>query len=536
MLGPVTAVLVALVTGGQVGPPGESPPVCTASTAAAGELRLDQTKIRAAGSSTARSLEERFAETLNIKDFGAVGDGQSDDGAAIQEALDRASQGGTVFVPPGVYNIGSTTLHMDGSPRLLGSGMTRSVIKYTGDLVALKVNSGRGTTTHGWTIADLGIDGAQRGGVGIALGQTATSPLSAGGRVERIMVTGFKRAQLQLEASQIVSVVASQFSAYNRTGDGIEVIGTGNTNTLTSFTSCKFIESRRGAKVEQYVDLSFHNCQFEQNDEEGLLVRKLAGTAVTRHLTIANNYFENNNRAHAREAGKAQLKVTSLAAGGHSSVNIIGNFFQNGINAEHFGMSLGKGHFLVEDNDFNGHSSGQLHAEDSAACSVVGRGSKSAATMWSTSTGRAAHILWMTTEPAVWSTWDEGVWRPLLDLEPPVGRRLEVGSGRSGAPDWQGGFTAAADATTVIYRDPGETVHLVGTVRGTVGEGEWRTIFTLPKGYRPGARVTGSASSAERLCLLEIGQGGDVRIRCGRHSPGERTGEFPVNIQFPRGP
>lgn len=44
---------------------------------------------------------------LNIRDFGATGDGASDDTAAFQSALDRAgsSGGGQVFVPPGRYAI-----------------------------------------------------------------------------------------------------------------------------------------------------------------------------------------------------------------------------------------------------------------------------------------------------------------------------------------------------------------------------------------------------------------------------------------------
>ena len=45
---------------------------------------------------------------LNVTDFGALGDGKSDDTRAIQTALDDAGRmQSTVLVPPGVFLCGS---------------------------------------------------------------------------------------------------------------------------------------------------------------------------------------------------------------------------------------------------------------------------------------------------------------------------------------------------------------------------------------------------------------------------------------------
>ena len=60
----------------------------------------------ATGSTTARTLANRFADVVNVKDFGAVGDGVADDTAAIQNAIAINS---TVFFPRGSYKITSNT-------------------------------------------------------------------------------------------------------------------------------------------------------------------------------------------------------------------------------------------------------------------------------------------------------------------------------------------------------------------------------------------------------------------------------------------
>jgi len=52
-----------------------------------------------------RTVESRLSDTVSVKDFGAVGDGVTDDTAAIQAALAASS---SILIPPGIYEVSST--------------------------------------------------------------------------------------------------------------------------------------------------------------------------------------------------------------------------------------------------------------------------------------------------------------------------------------------------------------------------------------------------------------------------------------------
>jgi hypothetical protein len=60
--------------------------------------------------SVAKTVHQKFQEIVSVKDFGAVGDGTTDDSAAFQAAFNYANLqgGGVVYMPPGVYRKADT--------------------------------------------------------------------------------------------------------------------------------------------------------------------------------------------------------------------------------------------------------------------------------------------------------------------------------------------------------------------------------------------------------------------------------------------
>lgn len=69
--------------------------------------------------------------TINVKDFGALGDGTTNDRTAIQNAINSVSAGqqGTVYFPPGTYMIGSSFSFGTRKIQFVGAGIGRSIIK-----------------------------------------------------------------------------------------------------------------------------------------------------------------------------------------------------------------------------------------------------------------------------------------------------------------------------------------------------------------------------------------------------------------------
>jgi hypothetical protein len=81
----------------------------------------------AAATRTAIGVAAAVAGLVNVKDYGAAGDGTADDTAEIAAAITAAPSGGEVYFPPGTYKI-SSELTVGKPLRLYGAGLS-SVLK-----------------------------------------------------------------------------------------------------------------------------------------------------------------------------------------------------------------------------------------------------------------------------------------------------------------------------------------------------------------------------------------------------------------------
>jgi hypothetical protein len=129
-------------------------------------------KFEQTGSTVNRPINLKLEEIVSVKDFGAVGNGSTDDTAAIQAAINSLSAtGGTVYLPTGTYKVSSTISWTFDNLTLMGAGKGATEIR---TFIAATDVIGIGTTADGVSrggIYDLSIiaDTTQVSGAGIHL-------------------------------------------------------------------------------------------------------------------------------------------------------------------------------------------------------------------------------------------------------------------------------------------------------------------------------------------------------------------------------
>ena len=111
---------------------------------------------------TRAALRDGFVQrnvfSVNVKEFGAIGDGTADDTAAINSAIAAAPAGSTVFFPLGTYKLAGSVTVLDQSVRIDAAAAT--FVQTTADpAVELRGSFG---TTH--TASAIGVGSSSVGG------------------------------------------------------------------------------------------------------------------------------------------------------------------------------------------------------------------------------------------------------------------------------------------------------------------------------------------------------------------------------------
>lgn len=275
----------------------------------------------------------------NVLDFGAVGNGVTNDTAAIQAAVNFLTPGGgTVFLPSGTYLVdtivfpydnGTTNTTADTVINFIGSGMTSTILLMnspTNPVIAMSRAVANYRMT-GATFSDFAVKAAPSGSVGNpnhiaidAIGFDAVIfrriSFMSNGATGSVCMMFRTKAQPQLSYSQTFEGIVVQQNvgpAYvvKTEGNGVDPLD--NTNIIQIRDCYIYANSNMVTAFELGACTQYQviNCEIESSGDYGITLG-IQGT-------IIGNWFESLNTG--------PLQFINTAALASSSNTIMGNYF-----------------------------------------------------------------------------------------------------------------------------------------------------------------------------------------------------------------
>lgn len=244
---------------------------------------------------------------VNVKTYGAKGNGVADDSSAIQSAIDSIkTTGGTIFFPYGTYMVGSI-LYFYANQKLVGEN---AVLKRSGTINAVMTSAGDTSITAYNGVHDCVFDGLTFDGNG-----TSQVTLLSFCHANRMTVRNcfFKNSaswhHFEANSSKFVLIENCSFDASTKSassGETIQIDGFGASGNFpwetgaVDGTDCKYVTIRDCNFYGQTssADIGNHGgggsyieitgCRFDGNTSE----RGAIGfTGVARYVNIHDNEF-----------------------------------------------------------------------------------------------------------------------------------------------------------------------------------------------------------------------------------------------------
>jgi nitrous oxidase accessory protein NosD len=249
---------------------------------------------------------------LSVDHFGARGDGETDDTAAIQAGVDALRAPGTLRFPPGTYKINSEKglqLH-DGTRLDLGTATLVAPNVNGARCRILEIEGGKGISILGGTLVGSRA-GAPQWGVGILASDA-----------EDLVIEGVTFRDFYFDGVLLTGnvgcrrVTVRQCLSENNRRTGLAIpAATGVVVEESVFQGSHGQSPEAGVNCEpgpgaSVVDVRFRACRFSNNAGAGLYVHKALGIAA-REASATDCTFENN--------------AFGIIAGGVEGVTLTGN-------------------------------------------------------------------------------------------------------------------------------------------------------------------------------------------------------------------
>jgi hypothetical protein len=278
----------------------------------------------------ARTLENRFADVINVKDFGAVGDGVADDTAAIQAALDSIptayspiSNPASIYFPNGQYNISSqlwVKSYNTGFTCDSFNGATIKLTNFSAESAILVRSPFANTNLYGfsWLNVNLIRGASSTYQIGIILEACDnTHMLDA-------EIAGFPTC-LDIRSGRNCHYTTLRLSDFGSTApnEGVGLLQIDGSSYLTTptffthlFTNCMIAGSKYCVRIKGGDYLSFSNCYIGGGETGDVLIAE--GTTYANY----DNYFDNCYFDFAQDNPDTVRAAVTITGGNKNNTKI----------------------------------------------------------------------------------------------------------------------------------------------------------------------------------------------------------------------
>lgn len=288
--------------------------------------------IATSGTKTQTAADNRYLPTngkrpvgkseliLNVRDYGATGDGSTNDTAAVQACLNAAMAdgGSSVYFPPGTYMVSNVGVDYSGSawaaqptagppygfraPQVIGSATRKSIIQQiagsTGDVFSVqgKIGTDSGPSNNnkvtGFRMRDLEIVGASGGGHGFYMRSAVNSGL------DNVWIRNAGKSGIYLARETFQSGVADEYmyalsfhsvKLVSNSQWGFECSGTNSIGA--SLTDVEAIGNGQGGFKLAPTNMNLFGCQAIGNGVGKVDGRGLLSVRNTNTASVNNNLF-----------------------------------------------------------------------------------------------------------------------------------------------------------------------------------------------------------------------------------------------------
>ena len=279
---------------------------------------------------------------INVLDYGATGNGTTNDTAAIQAAIDAAQGTQQVFFPAGTYKV-TATLNLYKGSNLIGINESQGWWEYSAGFTGTKILFAPTVESDLFTVQDLP-----------APPQSFKGHVSVGGMYIQGdgdgVTPGYARRAFNLDtviygnffnleiiyfwsAFLCVDTINNRFSNIRIglcTESCVEYNGTAPPTTDV-WTQCTFNYSPIGVRLASGINIRFTDCIFESLEFYGFVIWKNC-----RNIQVIGCYAENVPTANDSTRSMFQVGLSGTTSSAATILQVVGGVFQ-GRNAGNVG-------------------------------------------------------------------------------------------------------------------------------------------------------------------------------------------------------